>query len=80
MVIGVSGDPGDDGQGSPVGALEFHLTCHLMTDGEIDHEVNEMIKHLEQLRKKAKAMLAKHRRDEESMRSAKRNRPPADLS
>jgi hypothetical protein len=46
------------------GVLQPHLTCHLMADGEIDYEINEMIKQLEEVRRKAKAMLVKHRADE----------------
>ncbi len=51
--------------------LEPSMTCHLMTNGEIDYEVNEMIEQLETLRRKAKTMLIKHRSDQDKLAQKK---------
>jgi DNA-binding transcriptional regulator YiaG len=50
---------------------EPQLTCTLVTEGEIDYEIDQMKKHLEQVRRKAKAMLAKHKSDEARLMAEK---------
>jgi len=61
LVIGAHGfgEDGDTGVHEPI------LTCHLMTESEIDCEIDGMKKQLEQLRRTAQTMLAKHRSDED---------------
>jgi len=70
LVIGAHGF----GEEADSSIREPRLTCHLMTDGEIDYEIDVMKKQLEQLRRKAKTMLAKHRSDEKLLLAEKRSK------
>ena len=58
LVIGVAAF----GQDAPE---ERHLTCHLMTEGEIDHEIDQLKQQLETVRREAKRLLVKHREDDD---------------
>jgi hypothetical protein len=42
-----------------------HLTCHLMSEGEIDYEIDQLQRQLEAIRNQAKKLLAKHREDDQ---------------
>jgi hypothetical protein len=52
---------------SPVGEVveETRLSCVVMTDGEIDYEIDQLIAELEDVRRAAKRMLTKHRDNED---------------
>ena len=55
VVIGIQGRFGDQWH-------EKNVTCRLINDGEIDYEIDVLIKELEVIRKKAKASLLKKNR------------------
>jgi hypothetical protein len=53
------------------------LTCSMVGDGEIDYEINQLQKQLETIRREAKKLLVKHRKDdEEYFRRYRLLRPP----
>jgi hypothetical protein len=45
---------------------EYQLSCTMMSDGEIDYEIDRLIKQLEGARRSAKRMLKKHRKIEDA--------------
>jgi hypothetical protein len=58
LVIGVLGDVRGHSN-------EACVTCHLMTDGEIDFEIERLKQQLDAIGREAKKLLIKHRKYEE---------------
>jgi hypothetical protein len=59
LVVGVWPHPSDTDK-------HPQLTCQMMNEGEIDYEINQLIKQLERLRSDAKKLLIQHEKDDQA--------------